>query len=107
LLSAYQGLERESLISTIYRAFPEILNKHRLEAFFEMIIVSSEAHCAKPDPVIYEKLLNGMNIEAGDALMIDDNPTNVAGAIKLGMAGIVFTSCRQLQTALALECDTN
>lgn len=77
-----------------------ILERHRLGDLFETIIVSSENHCAKPDPAIYEKMLASLNVRASDTLMIDDNPANVAAAIGVGMEGIVFQSCSQLRSAI-------
>jgi HAD superfamily hydrolase (TIGR01509 family) len=67
---------------------------------FSSILVSSENGCAKPDGKIYEILLSSLSEKAADALMIDDNPTNVSGAIAAGMGGIVFESCTQLRMAL-------
>lgn len=79
----------------------EILDQHRLGDLFEVIIVSSEIHCAKPDPAIYRRMLASLNVQASETVMIDDNPENVAAAIAVGMEGIVFQSCSQLQLAIA------
>lgn len=79
-----------------------LLNRHKLGNLFDSIIVSSEIHCAKPDPAIYEKMLASMNAPAADTLMIDDNPINITAAIAVGMKGIVFHSCDQLKLDIPL-----
>jgi len=79
----------------------EILKRHDLERLFETILVSSEEHLAKPDPAFFLRLLQRMGVRPGDALMIDDNPENVAVAKGLGMQGIVFVSAEQLVKKLA------
>ncbi|HVR11680.1 MAG TPA: HAD family phosphatase [Thermoanaerobaculia bacterium] len=78
-----------------------ILQRHQLETAFDAIVVSSEVRSAKPDNRIYELMLAALAVPASTALMIDDNPDNVAGAISVGMQGIVFTSIEQLETAMS------
>ena len=61
---------------------------------------SSEERCAKPDPEIFELLLARLSVPARAALLVDDNPANVAGAIRVGMDGIVFSSMKQLKSEM-------
>jgi|SRR3989304_5216651 len=77
-----------------------ILSKHDLFSLFDSIIVSSEERCAKPTLVIYERTLERLSVHAEDALMIDDNPINIKGAIDVGIKGLVFESSTQLRKAL-------
>jgi HAD superfamily hydrolase (TIGR01509 family) len=78
-----------------------ILRNHQLDSMFEQIVVSSEVRCAKPDPKIYELMLASLSLPASAALMIDDNPENVAGATRVGMGGLLFTSAGQLERAIS------
>jgi putative hydrolase of the HAD superfamily len=77
-----------------------ILTDNDLERLFDSIVVSSEHGCAKPDAAIYKTVLNDLHVKSENALMIDDNPTNVAGAIAIGMGGLLFESAGQLDSAL-------
>jgi putative hydrolase of the HAD superfamily len=77
-----------------------ILNEHSFEGLFHSIIVSSEHGCAKPDPAIYQKMLHTLQVDPPSAVMIDDNPKNVAGAIAVGMGGLLFESTAQLESVL-------
>jgi len=77
-----------------------LLRDNDLAKYFEVIVVSSEQHCAKPDPVIYNRALQDLKVDACQALMIDDNPANVEGAKSVGMGGILFRSSDQLRSAI-------
>lgn len=75
----------------------EIFAKYDLERLFEVILVSSEEHLAKPDPAFFQMMLDRMGVAAGDAVMIDDNKDNIAAAAGLGMHGILYVSLEQLK----------
>lgn len=68
--------------------------------YFEGIIVSGEEKLIKPDPKIYELLLERFGIKAEDALFIDDNPANVAAAKALGIHALHFVDAPSLKEAL-------
>ena len=78
-----------------------LLARHAFNGLFDAILVSAEIGCAKPDREIYQQSLALLRVEAADALMIDDNPDNIAGAIAAGMHGLLFRSYEQLRAALA------
>ena len=69
-----------------------ILDEHGLPRLFEEVVVSSEEGVAKPDPRIYQVLLDRLGVPAGDAIMIDDNLLNVEGAKAVNMQGIHFST---------------
>lgn len=77
-----------------------ILEEHNLTQLFDLIIVSSEEGCAKPNAAIYERMLERLSVQAENTLMIDDNLVNVKGAMDVGMNGLVFESSMQLRKAL-------
>lgn len=65
--------------------------KTRLDAwgighFFDVVVASAEAGCAKPDLSIFEMALNKADCEASDAFMVGDRLDNdIIPAKKLGM----------------------
>lgn len=81
--------------------FREIMTSRQLNGIFDPIVISSEEHAAKPDRVIYERVLDRLNVPAGRTIFIDDNPVNVLGAKSVGMDGIVFESAAKLRETLA------
>lgn len=67
---------------------------------FRDIVVSGDEKLIKPDPAIYELLLNRNGLKAADCLFIDDSPKNVAGAEAVGMKAHHFTSPHALRRHL-------
>ena len=69
-----------------------ILQQYGLYDLFDKIYISSEMKIAKPDPAFYQYVLKDLGLEPADAVMIDDNPANIAGAAACGIDGILFSS---------------
>lgn len=67
---------------------------------FDGVVVSGLERVAKPDPVIFERLLDRFDLTPRATLMIDDSPANVAAARAAGMQAIVFTSAAVLRREL-------
>ena len=65
--------------------------------WFEGVLVSGDEKLIKPDPAIYELILDRYNIERSTALFIDDNYKNVVGAWAVGLPAVHFESSEQLQ----------
>jgi len=61
-----------------------------IESFFDEIIVSGAERVAKPDPRIYRIALERLDCEPEEAVFVDDDPDNVAGAEKVGIRAIRF-----------------
>ena len=68
-----------------------ILKEHDLYPLFDKIFISSEMGIAKPGTEFFLHVLNDLGIDPKDAVMIDDNPSNIAGARAAGIDGIIFT----------------
>lgn len=79
-----------------------ILSENRLDERFDAVVVSSEVGIAKPARDAYGLILTKLGVSPAEAVMIDDNPTNVDAAIALGMQGIVFESVESLRRAIPL-----
>ena len=70
---------------------------------FDGGVASCEVHINKPDPRIYQALLDKYSLRASECVFIDDNLANVQAAFALGFAGIqmkenVGTLVRSLAT---------
>ncbi|MFK7972758.1 MAG: HAD family hydrolase [Bacteroidia bacterium] len=82
--------------------FPWALDHFPFLHDFEGILVSGDENLAKPDPAIYQLLLDRYDIDPAKAFFIDDAPKNIAAAWKLGIAGHRYTSAERLEEALGL-----
>ena len=67
---------------------------------FDGIVISSEVRLVKPDPAIFEVLIERYGLEPKRCVFIDDVPANVETARRLGLDGIHFESHPQLVRAL-------
>ncbi len=55
-------------------------------------LFSYQVQKVKPEPDIYQILLERYRLKPEECVFIDDNPNNVAAAEKLGIYGVLFTS---------------
>lgn len=67
---------------------------------FRDIVVSGDEKMVKPDPAIYRLALDRFGLKAEEAVFVDDNPDNVAGAAALGIHAIRFTDEPALRSEL-------
>lgn len=68
---------------------------------FDGIVISCEEKLVKPDPAIFEVLLQRYSLEPKRCIFTDDVPVNVEVARRLGIDGIHFESHSQLVQALS------
>ncbi|MGB3779099.1 MAG: HAD family phosphatase [Tunicatimonas sp.] len=79
--------------------FPVAQQRFPFLGYFEDTVVSGELKLVKPDPKIYQTLLDRQPIVPEQAIFIDDVQENVVGAEALGIRGIHLT----LETDLRKE----
>ena len=80
--------------------FPPVREKYEIFSLIDHIVCSGEEKLLKPDPKIYQTLLERYNLKAEESVFIDDNINNVKGAIDMGMKSIRFVNAEQLQKDL-------
>lgn len=68
--------------------------------WFEAIVVSGEEGVMKPEPAIFQILIDRHHVEPARSVFVDDQPINVAAAQGLGFVGVVFRDPEQLRAAL-------
>lgn len=59
---------------------------------FQGIVISGHLKLVKPEPEIYQHLLDSYELAPESCLFLDDSPHNVEGARAVGMHSIVFTT---------------
>jgi putative hydrolase of the HAD superfamily len=67
---------------------------------FHYVITSCELGCKKPDPAIYKKTLEILQVPPGDVFYTDDRLELAKKARELGINSFVFMGIEQLQTDL-------
>jgi len=61
-----------------------------VERHFDELILSYLVECAKPDPAIYEHVMERSGLSPSECLFVDDLEDNVRAARSLGMHAILF-----------------
>ncbi len=74
----------------------KILNDHKLAGYFDRIAISSETGFLKPDERAFKFILNALDVEAGQAIFIDDRIANVEAARNLEIESILFRNMDDL-----------
>jgi glucose-1-phosphatase len=68
--------------------------------FFPIRVYSYRVGASKPDPVIFRQALRACEVQAEEAVYIDDVAAYAEAARRLGMTGIVFQAPEQLKSDL-------
>ena len=77
--------------------FPIARQHFTILQMIDRYVVSAAEGYVKPDPRLFQILLDRYNLRAEDCIFVDDNPDNVAAASGMGMRGIVFTNAETLR----------
>jgi 2-haloacid dehalogenase len=80
--------------------FPIVFKRYPFFKLFDGIVISGEEKLIKPDKKIFEVMLNRYQLEAGNALFIDDNINNILAAKEMGFETIHVTEKTDLRTEL-------
>ena len=77
--------------------FPIAWERYDFLQLFEGILVSGKEKLKKPDPKIYELILDRYQITPSKSLFIDDNARNVEAARGIGINAVHFQSPMQIK----------
>jgi 2-haloacid dehalogenase len=80
--------------------FSSVRQRFEFLAWFRGILVSGEVGVIKPDPRIYELLIERFGVEPQRTVYIDDVEANVVAARPFGMHAIHFTTPAALREEL-------
>ncbi|MFN0048916.1 MAG: HAD family hydrolase [Cytophagales bacterium] len=72
-----------------------------LDSLFERVYLSHQVKLRKPDPKIYEFVLNDSSLIATECLFLDDNEQNIISAASVGINTIHVTPNRSITELLA------
>lgn len=103
---------RTGLISNAWPEIrEEIENEWQIADAFDKLIISAEVGLAKPDPRIYRLALEGLGVQASEAIFVDDFAENLEAASALGMHTIHFNNRieaqQQVESLLAWHPNQN
>ena len=86
VLSQLYGKYKLGIIANQILGTQDRIDKWGIGQYFDVVIASAEAGCAKPDPKIFTMALQEAKCEPGEAVMVGDRLDNdIIPAKKLGM----------------------
>ena len=86
-----RGGGRTAILSNgVPGVFAGVRKDRRLADYFDVVIVSCEVGCTKPDRRIYEVCLARLGSRAESTLFVDDRVENLEGAARLGIQTLHF-----------------
>ncbi len=87
---------KTSLLSNAWSGTRKLINEFLgQQDIFHEVMISAEVKVAKPDPAIYIKMLNLLNVAPREAIFIDDTFINILSARELGINAIHFHNAGQ------------
>lgn len=89
------------LISNIGRGWiNDFFDEHQLHDLFDIVVLSSEEGITKPNPLIFERAAERMDVPVYESLFIDDIQANCDGAEQVGMKSLLYTSNKSLERSI-------
>lgn len=95
-----RGIPCYALTNMEAETYPLRLARFEFMGWFEGTVVSGLEGAAKPDAVIFRRLLDRFSLRAATTLMIDDSPRNLEAARGVGMRTVQFESPATLRRSL-------
>jgi len=71
-----------------------VIDRLNLQNTFEIVVSGEHEERGKPHPAVYQTALKKLNLEAHNAIAIEDTPTGVESAAKAGIATIAVSQWR-------------
>ena len=88
------------IISNIEKVTHGVVDDWDMLSHFEHKFMSYQIGFSKPDPRIYEHVIEKLPFSADELLFIDDKPSNVESAKNCGIESIHFTNFDNLKSSL-------
>lgn len=109
LISSLRGNYRTVLLSNAWiDTQKNVAQRFGTLDAFEMLVFSAEVGLRKPDPKIFQHVLDLLGADPEEVVFVDDFAENIQAARRLGMRAIQFKNTRQVRVDLAamLELDS-
>ena len=90
------GIRLLALTNWSAETFPFAAPRYPFLRWFESVIVSGDVELVKPDPAIFQLLVDRHGLEPARTVLIDDTIANVRAAEALGFRAISFTGAPAL-----------
>lgn len=76
------------VISNAWPYLGGLLHLLGLSQYFDSVTISAEVGLIKPNPAIFQLALHSLQMDAHEAIFVDDMPDNVASASRMGLRSL-------------------
>jgi 2-haloacid dehalogenase len=97
------GYQLFGLTNWSMETFPEAREHFGILQMIDRYVVSGAEGLVKPDPRLFQVLLDRYGLKAEECIFVDDNPDNVAAANRMGIQGVVFKGAEELRKRLGVR----
>ena len=87
-LMRWKSLYSLGMLSDAMPSLIKFMDQWGLLSLFDATVISTQIGAIKPDPKMYEAILQKLNAEPADCLFVDDRAANLEGAIASGMKAV-------------------
>ena len=88
------------MLSDAMPSLVRFMDQWGLLSLFDAIVISTQVGAIKPDPKMYDAILQRLNADPSDCLFVDDRAVNLEGAIAAGMKAVQMARPAFLPQAL-------
>lgn len=88
------------MLSDAMPSLVRFMDQWGLLSLFDATVISTQVGAIKPDPKMYEAILQRLNADPSDCLFVDDRATNLEGALAAGMKAVQMARPAFLPQAL-------
>lgn len=89
-IRSLRGRYKTGMISNAWNDLRGFIEKEKFDDAFDAMIISAEVGVVKPDARIFQVALEQLQVQAEDAMFVDDFVENVDGCEEVGMTGFHF-----------------
>ena len=97
-----QDLKRAGVrVALLSNSWGNTYPRERIEAVFDVVVISAEVGMRKPNPDIFARTLDLLDIRPERVVFVDDAKSNTEAAAQLGMHTVLHTDADDTRTKLA------
>lgn len=105
-IAKLHGAYKTAILSNANRGVLERkIGTQWLEKDFDAVVVSAEVGIAKPDPRVYQLVIDRLAVAPSECLYIDDRESFLQVARQLGMSGLLYENIDQTKLAMSKLLD--
>ena len=87
-LKRWKPRYRLGMLSDAMPSMLKFMDQWDLLSLLDAAVISTHVGATKPDPKMYEAILQKLNADPGDCLFVDDRAENLEGALAAGMKAV-------------------